>query len=57
MDVNLKGVMLCLKAQLAKISDGGAIVNASSIAGVQGMFFSPPLFLHFTSRLCLPFSF
>ncbi|KAF2658610.1 NAD(P)-binding protein [Lophiostoma macrostomum CBS 122681] len=36
MDVNLKGVMLCLKAQLGKISDGGSIVNASSIAGIQG---------------------
>lgn len=37
MGVNLKGVMLCLKHQLQHISDRGAIVNASSIAGVQGM--------------------
>ncbi|KAH7385998.1 3-oxoacyl-reductase [Pyrenochaeta sp. MPI-SDFR-AT-0127] len=37
MNVNLKGVMLCLKYQLQHMSDKGAIVNASSIAGVQGM--------------------
>ena len=36
MDVNLKGVMLCLKSQLKVISEGGAIVNAASIAGLQG---------------------
>ncbi|KAF2470053.1 NAD(P)-binding protein [Lindgomyces ingoldianus] len=36
MDVNLKGVMLCLKSQLQVISKGGAIVNAASIAGLQG---------------------
>ncbi|KAH7132637.1 3-oxoacyl-reductase [Dendryphion nanum] len=36
LDVNLKGVMLCLKHQLRSIVPGGAIVNASSIAGVQG---------------------
>ncbi|CAO2651937.1 Nn.00g002200.m01.CDS01 [Neocucurbitaria sp. VM-36] len=38
LNVNLKGVMLCLKHQLRHISDKtGSIVNASSIAGVQGM--------------------
>lgn len=36
LEVNLKGVMLCLKAQLAHITPGGAIVNAASIAGLQG---------------------
>ncbi|KAJ4305612.1 hypothetical protein N0V90_001143 [Kalmusia sp. IMI 367209] len=36
MDINLKGVMLCLKHQLQHISDNGSIVNASSIAGLQG---------------------
>ncbi|KAF2269914.1 3-oxoacyl-reductase [Lojkania enalia] len=36
LDVNLKGVMLCLKSQMRAIRDGGSIVNASSIAGVQG---------------------
>lgn len=37
MNVNLKGVMLCLKHQLRHITPHtGAIVNASSIAGVQG---------------------
>ncbi|KAF1359825.1 NAD(P)-binding protein [Lizonia empirigonia] len=35
--VNLTGVMLCLKYQLQHISPHGAIVNASSIAGLQGM--------------------
>lgn len=28
--------MLCLKYQLAAISEGGSIVNAASIAGLQG---------------------
>lgn len=37
MSVNLRGVMLCLKHQLRHISQNGSIVNASSIAGVQGM--------------------
>ncbi|PSN65845.1 NAD(P)-binding protein [Corynespora cassiicola Philippines] len=36
MDVNLRGVMLCLKYELQHLSPGGSIVNASSIAGVQG---------------------
>lgn len=36
MGVNLKGVMHCLKAQLSMIQDNGSIVNASSIAGLQG---------------------
>lgn len=34
--VNLTGVMHCLKAQLAVIENTGAIVNASSIAGLIG---------------------
>ncbi|KAM0327087.1 hypothetical protein ACHAQA_006214 [Verticillium albo-atrum] len=34
--VNLNGVMHCLRAQLKAVNDGGAIVNASSIAGVTG---------------------
>ncbi|KAJ4376227.1 hypothetical protein N0V83_001510 [Neocucurbitaria cava] len=36
LNVNLKGVMLCLKHQLRAMSNGAAIVNASSIAGLQG---------------------
>lgn len=36
-DVNLKGVFLCLKAELKAIENGGSIVNASSIAGVRGL--------------------
>ncbi|KAJ4369564.1 hypothetical protein N0V83_005326 [Neocucurbitaria cava] len=34
--VNLTGVMHCLRAQMKAISDGGSIVNAASIAGLQG---------------------
>jgi NAD(P)-dependent dehydrogenase (short-subunit alcohol dehydrogenase family) len=36
LDVNLKGVMHCLKAQLAVIAQNGSVVNASSIAGLTG---------------------
>ncbi|KAF2451832.1 NAD(P)-binding protein [Karstenula rhodostoma CBS 690.94] len=36
MDINLKGIMLCMKHQLRHMSDNGAVVNASSIAGLQG---------------------
>ncbi|KAL1592658.1 hypothetical protein SLS60_011074 [Paraconiothyrium brasiliense] len=36
MDINLKGVMICMKHQLQHLSSPGAIVNASSIAGLQG---------------------
>lgn len=34
--VNLTGMMYCLRAELRKISDGGSIVNISSIQGVMG---------------------
>ena len=37
--VNLKGVYLCLKAELARMlgtGEGGAIVNTASVAGVEG---------------------
>ena len=34
--VNLTGVMHCMRAQMKAISDGGSIVNASSIAGLTG---------------------
>ena len=36
MGVNSTGVMHCLRAQLAVMADGGAVVNASSIAGTTG---------------------
>jgi NAD(P)-dependent dehydrogenase (short-subunit alcohol dehydrogenase family) len=36
MDVNLKGVLHCLKAQLLVMGEGGAIVNAASIAALMG---------------------
>jgi NAD(P)-dependent dehydrogenase (short-subunit alcohol dehydrogenase family) len=42
LDVNLKGVFLCMKAQLKAIKNGGSIVNAASIAGVRGL----PKYVH-----------
>ncbi|KAG9237968.1 3-oxoacyl-reductase [Amylocarpus encephaloides] len=37
MDVNLKGVRNCMRAQINAISDGGSIVNAASICGLIGL--------------------
>ncbi|OJJ05931.1 hypothetical protein ASPVEDRAFT_199409 [Aspergillus versicolor CBS 583.65] len=38
MDVNLKGVMLCMRAQLPHLPrPGGAIVNVSSTSGLRGL--------------------
>ncbi|EXJ66786.1 uncharacterized protein A1O5_09981 [Cladophialophora psammophila CBS 110553] len=34
--INLTGLMYCLRAQLKAISDGGSIVNATSVAGMVG---------------------
>jgi NAD(P)-dependent dehydrogenase (short-subunit alcohol dehydrogenase family) len=34
--VNLRGVFLCLRAELAALAGGGAIVNMSSSAGLTG---------------------
>jgi NAD(P)-dependent dehydrogenase (short-subunit alcohol dehydrogenase family) len=36
LDVNLKGVLHCMKAQLAVMTEGAAICNAGSIAGLIG---------------------
>lgn len=36
MGVNVTGVFNCLRAELRAISPGGSIVNASSVAGLQG---------------------
>ncbi|KAF2643977.1 NAD(P)-binding protein [Massarina eburnea CBS 473.64] len=36
LSINLTGLMLCLKHQLRHMCAGGSIVNASSIAGLQG---------------------
>jgi NAD(P)-dependent dehydrogenase (short-subunit alcohol dehydrogenase family) len=36
MDVNLHGVMHCMRAQLKNMNNGGSIVNASSICGIMG---------------------
>lgn len=35
-DVNLHGVMYCMRAQLQNMNDGGSIVNAASICGLVG---------------------
>ncbi len=37
-DINLKGVWLCMKYQIAQMltQGGGAIVNDSSVAGLTG---------------------
>lgn len=51
MNVNLKGVMFCLRAELRVIKDGGSIVNVASILGTMGTFIMS--ILHFAS---LPFS-
>jgi NAD(P)-dependent dehydrogenase (short-subunit alcohol dehydrogenase family) len=34
--INLTGLMYCLRAQLKAISEGGSIVNATSVAGMVG---------------------
>lgn len=34
--INLTGIMQCMRAQLKVMQDGGAIVNAASIAGLIG---------------------
>ncbi|KAF2677473.1 NAD(P)-binding protein [Lentithecium fluviatile CBS 122367] len=36
MDVNITGVMQCMRAQIRKMNEKGSIVNASSIAGLGG---------------------
>lgn len=36
MDVNLNGVMYCMKSQLSHMNDKGSIINAASICGVIG---------------------
>ena len=43
MDVSVKGVWLCMKAEIAQMlkAGGGAIVNMSSIAGVVGVTAAP----------------
>ncbi|KAF2398048.1 NAD(P)-binding protein [Trichodelitschia bisporula] len=36
MDVNVKGLMNCMRAQIPQLKDGGSIVNAASVAGLIG---------------------
>jgi NAD(P)-dependent dehydrogenase (short-subunit alcohol dehydrogenase family) len=36
LDVNLNGVMYCMRAQLKQTKDGGSVANAASICGVTG---------------------
>lgn len=40
MDVNAKGVFLCMRAQLKVMTDGSSIVNAASVAGIRGVAYS-----------------
>lgn len=37
MGVNVKGLLNCMRAQIPHMNDGGSIVNASSILGLQGI--------------------
>jgi NAD(P)-dependent dehydrogenase (short-subunit alcohol dehydrogenase family) len=36
LDVNLRGVYLCLRAELGELASGGAVVNMTSSAGLSG---------------------
>ena len=36
LNVNLKGVFNCVRAELQRMGEGASIVNASSVAGLQG---------------------
>lgn len=38
MNINLKGLMHCLRAELRVIENKGSVVNISSILGVMGKF-------------------
>jgi NAD(P)-dependent dehydrogenase (short-subunit alcohol dehydrogenase family) len=42
MNVNLKGMMFCLRAELRVISDSGSIVNIASVLGQIGQLTRPP---------------
>lgn len=35
-DVNLTGVMYCMRSQIQNMNSGGSIVNAASVAGLRG---------------------
>lgn len=37
MDVNLRGVFICMRAELQRMDKDASIVSASSVAGLQGM--------------------
>ena len=37
MDVNAKGLFLCMRSELNNMEDGSAIVNATSVAGLRGI--------------------
>jgi NAD(P)-dependent dehydrogenase (short-subunit alcohol dehydrogenase family) len=37
LNVNLRGVMFCMRAQLPHLQSGGAIVNVSSTSGLRGL--------------------
>ena len=42
MDVNLRGIFNCVRAELQRIPKDGSIVNASSVAGLRGSGFAAP---------------
>ncbi len=37
MDVNLKGVFNCIRAEIQRMGNGASIVSASSVAGLKGV--------------------
>ena len=41
-DVNVKGVFNCLKAEIPRMNQSGSIVNISSLAGLRGVEDSAP---------------
>lgn len=42
MDVNLRGVFVCMRAELQRMNKDASIVSASSVAGLQGMKMGAP---------------
>jgi NAD(P)-dependent dehydrogenase (short-subunit alcohol dehydrogenase family) len=45
MAVNLTGCMYCMRAELRHVSDGGSIVNVSSIHGTRGACSQPAVYI------------
>ena len=51
MDVNVRGVFNCMRAELQRMPKDGSIVNAASIAGLKGSAFAAP---YNTSKVSRP---